>query len=191
MISDIEDKGSAPEPKIAWNTEAPAIKGMTCGEAARFMSAFISSFRMLSAADQQDGRRETLDQLLGMLLLHRQAAYEKPLEGMTKELADRDTEIGLAAMGLASIYATTNMEVSQLLQLSVTAMGIASGILDKVPPESQNVNLRFVVRPSGQEHQLEFGAFIQSDEEVKASQDKSGITKLVEEIKEEQKPEDN
>lgn len=178
MINEPSNEGGSPEPEVQWNTGEPIFPGMPAGEASRFMASFVSAFRQLTSAEKQGGRQELMERLIGLLTVHKIAAYEQMPEGTTVEQADRHTELALASHGLASIFAVSAMNPRDLLELSFTAIRVASEIMGKIPQGEACGNIRFVTRRA-KDGMVEVASYVESKEETQKQMDASGINEFM------------
>ncbi len=129
-----------------WNSDALACLGMTCNEAARFMSAYITSLKTLVIAEKNGGPGGRAKELASHLLLQVRACYESGLMEQNKEHALKGLEIGILAVCAAAISADRNVWHEELLKLAASAEDGAVAVMKKLPDDFDKGEVRFQVR---------------------------------------------
>lgn len=174
----IGDQKSTPN----WNSTEEVFPGMTAGEAARFMAAFISAFRIFSIAESLEGRESLMKHVSKLIDFQVRAAYITPLPGVTEKSAERDTELGLAATAMAAIQVVSAIDSRQFCELSLTAMRAANEIMKSACDDKPVGNIKFIVRKAPDDGIIEVGVTIETPQQTQESMDKAGISKLIEDV---------
>lgn len=180
MINDPEPAGlGADKPEYKWNSDEVIRPGLTCNQAARFMSAYVTSFRLLAIANKLGGIKE-LNQSLGRLIDLQQLAGEKSKKaGQPSKEIDAITNLGAAAAWLAATEVLDGeVNLIDLFTLSGMATDAACNIADENKDVFENGEIRFGVR-SVEGGGFEIGTNIINMKDLKKAVDESGVKDII------------
>lgn len=134
---------------LGWNSEAPALDGISCKEASEFMNSMVAGFRSLCHIENPvELCAETAKFLLQVAeTAHSLKANEDP---RLQELADKAATMGLVSLGHAVAALAHNAPPISLANLTENAINMLADYSGD-PVKAQKLkdsHLLFKVRPS-------------------------------------------
>ncbi len=193
MINETESAGLGAEkqPEKKWNSDEQAIPGFTCEEAARFMTAYITAFRLMAESSVNGGTKAQLYSMIRLLELQWTSVYGDSYKGCDKDNADKNIQLGIASVSLATIAnLMAGIPLEQLVRLTTLATNATLHVTE-ISKEALNAGiLRFGVRiVSGDE--IEVGCKIIPHSEMDSAIKESGIDKMIKKMDEGKNPQNN
>lgn len=185
MINDPEASAGAPNPQeYKWNGNEIAVPGMTCGEAATFMTNYVSNYRLLEGAKQRGGYQEYLVLLMSLLDMHRKGVYslELPKE-LSMDKAEEGLKLAVTALAYGIISSSTSVSAQDLFRCADTAMQVAVQKGEEQPDKVKSGALHYGVRPNQDGIGVQVGCKIVSPAELLENYKANNPDVLVEPLK--------
>lgn len=134
---------------LGWNSEAPALDGISCKEAAEFMNAFAAGFRSLCHIKD---RVELLAETAKFMLQVAETAYEFRKDSIPEkiQLADKAASMGLVSLGHAVAALASDSPPLSLANLAENSLNMLSEYsTDPVKAKKlADSHIVFMVRPN-------------------------------------------
>ena len=168
--------------EMPWNSDTPAIAGMTCGQAAVFLTGAISAYRAMATAGAVDGDIGVAKMAVKILTQAIDVCSGDAATTKMKESNLARLSLTIMAVGQGIMISTSNANISpmEVAGLVNSSLGVLNNVIaqekEKFASSFVEFGVRFHKGDTKKKSQIEVGAAVIPNSDVIAqasAQDKS------------------
>lgn len=184
MINEPIPEGLGEPQPPEWNSKVDEVMpGLTCNDAAKFMGAYIGSFRLLEGIKKQSGLKGQIEMINNLVQIQCKSVYDYGLGKEEPERTDKLVQLGVMAVMLAAHASCIGLDIQGGLQLANHAMNAALQVAEKNPDKVKESALSYAVRKSAQGDGLDITVDLIDVAVAKAAMKKSEIGSIIASMK--------